>query len=300
VIQGNLVLAEDVSPCRGNPEPPIRGKVQGFSRASRKRMIRDCAKMGKAIPIFVTLTYPAEYPADPSQWKRDLDTWWKRVIRKNPEMSAFWRLEPQERFAPHYHLLIYQKSGKQPFLAKEWIAKSWAKITNGNPAACSRVESLRSHRGGMFYAAKYCAKLPDGEYPDEWGFAGKHWGKLNAKNLPWAKQFEMVLHSHMEQNATLFAMADAYKNAFITASAAKYVKTGMDGSEAYYVACGEWEQAKLENEHLGNTTTFFGTGEDFLSLLSGKLALMDEALAQVTGRSRVRTRLNVDKLLAVS
>jgi hypothetical protein len=294
------VLAEDVSPCRGNPEPPIRGKVQGFSRASRKRMIRDCAKMGKAIPIFVTLTYPAEYPADPAQWKTDLATWWKRVIRKNPEMSAFWRLEPQERFAPHYHLLIYQKSGKQPFLAKKWIAESWAKVTNGNPAACSRVESLRSHRGGMFYAAKYCAKLPEGEYPDEWGFAGKHWGKLNAKNLPWAKQFEMLLHSHMEQNATLFAMSDAYKNSYVTSSAAKYEKSGMDSCEAHYLASKDWDEAKKENEHLGNTATFFGTGEDFLSLLSNKLCIMDEALSKVTGKSRIRTRLDVDKLLAIS
>lgn len=298
MIQGNLVLAEDVSPCRGNPEPPIRGKVQGFSPASRKRMIRDCARMGQAIPIFVTLTYPEIWPSDPSVWKVHLDTFWKRVIRKNPQMGSFWRLEPQERFAPHYHLLIYQKNGRQPFLPKKWIADSWAEITNGNPSACSRVESLKSHRGGMFYAAKYCAKLPDGEYPEEWGFAGKHWGKLSKANLPWAKQYEMVLHSHMEQNAALFAMADAYKNAYITARTSKYIKDGLDHLTALHVAEIDWKQAKEENEHLGNTTTFFGTGEEFLARLSCKLSVMDDALSLATGKPLKRVRLEVDKFLA--
>jgi hypothetical protein len=299
VIQGNLVLANDLSPCCGNPEPVIRGKIQGFSRASRKRMIRDCARMGSAIPIFITLTYPAEYPVDPAQWKTDLFTFWKRVIRYNPTMGCFWRLEPQERFAPHYHLLAYQKSGKRPFLPKVWIAENWADVTNGNPAACSRVESLKSHRGGLFYAAKYCAKLPDGVYPESWNNAGKHWGKLSADNLPWAKQYEMILHSPMEQRATLFAMSDAYKQSYVNSMAVKYEKTGMDSSAAFYLASKDWEESKLENEHLGNTATFFGTGEEFLERLSNKMFEIDYELSKLTGKTPKFTRLDIDKRLAL-
>lgn len=297
-MQGNLVLAYDVSPCRGNPEPSPRGEIHGFSRASRKRMIRDCAKMGKAIPIFATLTYPDVWPADPAVWKSDLATWWKRVTRKKPSLGAFWRLEPQKRFAPHYHLLIYDKSGKRPFLPKKWIADSWAEITNGNPAACSRIESLKSHRGGMFYAAKYCAKLPEGEYPEGWDNAGKHWGKLSVNNLPWAPQYEMVLHSSLEQKATLFAMADAYKRSVTGSIAAGYEKDGLSPNEALYLAEKEWAAMKAENEHLGNTASFFGSGEDFLSLMSAKLADLDYEFSKLTGKFPARARRQFDKLLA--
>lgn len=296
-MQGNLVLTVDVSPCRGNPDPPKRGEIAGFSKASRKRMIRDCARLGRAVPIFVTLTYGSEWPPDASQWKRDLDTWWKRCLRLQGDLSAIWRLEPQERGAPHFHLLIYQSTGKAPFLPHQWVADSWASVTSGDPSACSRVEALRSHRGGMFYAAKYCAKLGDGQVLEGWENVGKHWGKLNAKRLPFPPQHEMVLHSSMEQAAAIFTMSDSYKASFIARMAAEYEKAGEEQG-AHFLAEKEWHRLRSENQFFGNTGTFFGTAEDFLCKLSSKMLEIEFHLAQGTGKPASAIRRDVDKLLA--
>lgn len=288
VIQGNLILAKDVSPKRGNPEPVQRGNVKGFSKASRKRMIQQCAKMGKAIPVFLTLTYGKDYPSDPAEWKSHLATWGKRLVRLDSELSAIWRLEPQKRGAPHFHLLIYRSDGKKPFVCKDWIAKSWSSVlgeysSSEHLKAGTRIESLRSSRGAAFYVAKYCAKLPeDDEFPPEWDRAGRLWGSFNKKKLPEAKQHEMILHSALEQKATLFTMKDAYKRAFLRSATVKYEKNGFeDASER---AENDWECAIRENEYLGNTTTFYGTAEDFLRDLSAKVGFMELILAAKQGR----------------
>jgi hypothetical protein len=246
----------------------------------------------------VTLTYPDLWSPDPVQWKSDLDAFLKRLLRLNPNFSAIWRLEPQERGAPHYHLLIYQKSGKRPFLPHEWVSKSWAKITNGNPESCSRVEALKSHRGGMFYAAKYCAKLGDGSLPDGWEHVGKHWGKFNADCLPFPPQYEMLMHSAMEQAAALFAMADAYKAAFINSVAKENEGPGIDASTAHHIAECEWKAMKEENEYLGNTTAFFGSAEQFFDRMSRKMMELEFRLSKLTGRRRDFAARMVDVALA--
>ena len=293
VIQGNLIKAVDVSSKRGNPEPVIRGEVKGFSKASRKRMIEQCAKMGKAVPIFVTLTYGKNFPDDPAIWKKHLHSWGKRLIRKDSNLCAIWRLEPQKRGAPHFHLLVYQTSRKKPFIPKEWIANSWAEVLDqysdeDHRKAGTRVESLRSSRGAAFYCAKYCAKLPeDGDFPESWERAGRLWGSFNKKALKEteAPQKEMVLHSSMEQAATLFAMKDAYKKSFVTRVAAEYVREDADSAPyAFEMAEQAWNEAVSDNEYLGNTSTFYGDATEFMKLLSAKIMSLEMLLAKKMDR----------------
>lgn len=290
VMQGNLVLAVDISSAGGNPDPPLRGDIKGFSKASRRRMIEQCAKMGKAIPIFVTLTYPGEYPDDPAEWKRHLATWGKRLVRYDKSLSAIWRLEPQKRGAPHYHLLIYSEDGKKPFVPKEWIAESWSKVlgdysSEDHLKAGTRVESLKSYRGAAFYTAKYCAKLPeDGDFPESWDRAGRLWGSFNKKCLPLAKQHEMFLHSELEQGAVLFAMKDAYRGSFVEKKVKEYTKEGMDIHEATVSAEEDWDLMVKENEHFGNTTKAFCNGEKFLEVISAKIGFMEMKIAERLNR----------------
>ena len=293
VTQGNLVLAIDVSPKRGNPNPVPRSECKGFSASARRSMIQQCAKMGKAIPVFITLTYGKSYPSDPAAWKNDLHKWGKRLIRYNPELSAIWRLEPQKRGAPHFHLLVYQSNKKKPFIPKEWVAASWAGCLGeysdeDHLKAGTRIESLRSSRGAAFYCAKYCAKLPDdGDFPPEWDRAGRLWGSFNKKKLKEAEapQHEMVLHSGLEQKATLFAMKDAYKKSFIAKRKVQYEKQGekcpLWASE---LAQNDWNEAVKDNEYLGNTTTFYGDATDFMKALSAKVCMLELALAKKLGR----------------
>lgn len=291
IMQGNLILGEGISPAKGNSDPSIRGEIKGFSKASRKRMIQQCAKMGKSIPVFLTLTYGGQWPDDPEVWKKHLASWGKRLVRKDPNLSAIWRLEPQKRGAPHYHLLIYQKDGKKPFVAKEWIAQSWHEVlgefsNSAHLKAGTRIESLRSSRGAAFYVAKYCAKLPEDEdFPAEWERAGRLWGSFNKKALPLAPQHEMVLHSSLEQKATLHVMKEAYKAAFIKSHAVKYVKNGGDPDLSYDAAEAAWDKALSENEYLGNTTTLFGDAERFLKHVADKIGFMECVLANKAGRA---------------
>ena len=66
----------------------IRDRVRGFSRASRRNLLRRLASINrrafrafKGRMIFVTLTYPHEYPDDPELCKRHLKALRKRLQR---------------------------------------------------------------------------------------------------------------------------------------------------------------------------------------------------------------------------
>ena len=84
-----------------------RGKIGGFSAKARGRMMELCAKIrDDAVALFVTLTYPSDWPGDPARWKRDLDAFGKWICRFAPGVGAIWKLEPQQRGAPHFHLLV--------------------------------------------------------------------------------------------------------------------------------------------------------------------------------------------------
>lgn len=132
--------------------------------------------------LFVTLTYPANWPGSWSTWKRHLDTWLKRTRRRLPAAAGAWKLEPQTRGAPHFHLLVVGAS----FMAKDWLSRSWYEVVgSGDPkhlAAGTNVQLAHSHRGVVAYAAKYTAKHQ--ELPDSWqGGVGRWWGIFNRAGL---------------------------------------------------------------------------------------------------------------------
>src|SRR5918993_919691 len=91
-----------------------RDKVRGFSRASRRNFLRRLASINrdtfrafKGRIIFVTLTYPHEYPEDPELCKNHLKALRKRLQREFGTFAAFWRLGIQKRGAWHFHLLLF-------------------------------------------------------------------------------------------------------------------------------------------------------------------------------------------------
>jgi hypothetical protein len=163
-----------------------RGLVREFSRRSRTRLQQTLcalpiAHVGRGM-LFVTLTYPAEYPGDWRQWKRQLDTWLKRARRRLPAFACVWKLEPQKRGAPHYHLVVVGAN----FIAKDWLSRSWYEVVDSRDpkhlAAGTQVAQVRSHRGVLSYAAKYVAKQQ--ELPDDWqDGVGRWWGVCNRTGL---------------------------------------------------------------------------------------------------------------------
>jgi hypothetical protein len=77
----------------------IRERVRGFSRASRSNLLRRLASINrpafrafKGRIIFVTLTYPGEWPEDTEVCKRHLKALRKRLQRESGTFAAFWRM----------------------------------------------------------------------------------------------------------------------------------------------------------------------------------------------------------------
>ena len=97
-------------------KPPPRGKIKGFTEASRRCLMDLMATIDASIiPFFVTLTYPDDFPTYSEEFKRDLDTLGQRLRRRWPECFILWKLEFKARksgvnagkVAPHYHLFLY-------------------------------------------------------------------------------------------------------------------------------------------------------------------------------------------------
>jgi len=193
---------------------PVRGDVTEFSRASRRRMLELCARLDEkraGFCAFLTLTYPKRFPG-PKTAKRHLKSFLERLRRRArySGASAVWRLEPQARGAPHFHLIAFNFA----YLPRQTARKWWAEIIHEyvdewEPRV--EVKKLRSWRGVMSYAAKYCAKplahaevmecqrraerdgnfinrayLHGQDVPDTWKTPGRWWGVYNKNSLPLA------------------------------------------------------------------------------------------------------------------
>jgi hypothetical protein len=129
--------------------------------------------------LFLTLTYPREYPADDVA-KRHLDTFAKRISRKWPNAAFVWRIEAQKRGAPHFHLLVYGVE----FVPKAWLSRVWYEIVGSKDdrhlRAGTQVAYCHTIRQVLHYASKYAAKEEQGVRPIE----GRQWGVKGRKNLP--------------------------------------------------------------------------------------------------------------------
>lgn len=170
-----------------------RGGIKGFSIQSRRRMLEQIAsiKRDAILPCFVTLTYPNEFPTV-ARSKRDLKIFHQRMVRKFPQIGLMWKLEPQKRGAPHFHMLVWNVERLDLFM---WVVNNWYEIAgNGDirhklfHMGCLKdsepcVSQVKSFKGVWFYAAKYIGKTFE---VAEWGktWTGRFWGTVNRQNIP--------------------------------------------------------------------------------------------------------------------
>lgn len=172
---------------------PFHGGVRGkatFSRKSRWRFMQKLAKTRQEeLPKFVTLTYPGEFSGDPTRWKRDLKVFAQRLIRKFPNASGTWKLEPQKRGAPHYHLFIWGVGWQD---LKEWISKAWFEVVGSGDErhlrAGTKVEMVNGWHEVKRYISKYLGKAIDtSDLGELWSSVGRFWGFFNSEFIPWGK-----------------------------------------------------------------------------------------------------------------
>ena len=177
-----------------------RGVVEEFSKASQLRLLRlvnsfDQGRVDVGHFRFVTLTYPREFPAARAS-KKDLDTMLKRFERAWGHRGMIWKLEPQRRGAPHYHLLVLMGSQDTGMAELTWWAGNWCEVigepphgdcwkvhmgaAGGNNKQC--VEVVRDWGGVAAYCGKYLAKpCWAGE---DWQAPGRWWGVRRRELLP--------------------------------------------------------------------------------------------------------------------
>jgi len=164
-----------------------RGKVRGFSAHSRHRMIELLCKLDELQDMwFWTLTYPGEYPDEYAVFKRDLDTFLKRLKRRWPRAGWLWRLEPQKRGAPHYHLLVWNiPNGKRRVI--QWLTLAWYQVAHRNDKhngkAGTQVKRPQNIRQAMYYISKYAAKVSDEDDEKAWGRRWGYGGRVNIRQI---------------------------------------------------------------------------------------------------------------------
>ena len=181
-INARPVDAEPLKRAKG-----LRGDIKGFSRKSQQRMRRAVAEADESqcgSPYFVTLTYPGMYPADRSEWMRHLDALDKRIRRAYPDfIFNLWKLEPQKRGAPHFHLLLCLKhdcTNETLQQLRKFIALAWYEVVGANQpvhlVAGTQVQNVKSWNGVKHYCSKYISKTFEGEAIPSWWKPGKFWG----------------------------------------------------------------------------------------------------------------------------
>jgi len=171
----------------------IRDRVRGFSRRSRRNLLRRLASINrrafrtfKRRMIFMTLTYPHEYPEDLEVCKRHLKALRKRLQREYGLFAAFWRMGIQQRGAWHFHLLLFVGPPLGPIgELRRFISSSWyevtGKVSEGHLQAGTRVEAVKKWKQATSYAERYMAK-PE-EFPEGLQ-TGRIWGIWNEELLP--------------------------------------------------------------------------------------------------------------------
>jgi hypothetical protein len=120
----------------------VRGEVAEFSAASRRRLFCYMS----AIPwgafgrsLFVTLTYPAEFPTDGRVVAKHLQRFDRELVRrfgvKNDDGSLAWappavwvREFHTQRPAAHYHMVVQLPSGVSERRFRAWAKEAWSGI----------------------------------------------------------------------------------------------------------------------------------------------------------------------------
>lgn len=237
-FQGGYVRASVKNPP--SAVPPVRarrGSVNGFSAASRLRLMSMLNRLewsGLRV-AFCSLTYGQLFP-NIETFKKHIDIFGKRMMRlaarRGWRLSFVWKMEYQDRGAPHLHLLVFGlPEGMTDFELRQLMRWTWALSIGGDYWDKSDSDYWRvpfvqadwvvSKKAAMGYVSKYLAKVEvgssaaaPGRFEEDAssdgakavvgdGFnnvsyltassTGRIWGVIGRVNLPFAELVRVVV-----------------------------------------------------------------------------------------------------------
>jgi hypothetical protein len=178
---------------------PKRERIKEFSNASRRRFCQKLAQVdftewrSRGVVVHAVLTYPEVYPS-PQQAKVHLKAYRERLRRRYGDRVAFsWKLEPQKRGAPHFHLLggILQSghSDTSPCRAaefqelREFMIRAWLEVVGSDDPDHAKhhwrdpkvVQWVQDRGHVVKYLGKYQGKPSKSE---DWEWPGRWWGLI--------------------------------------------------------------------------------------------------------------------------
>lgn len=157
-----------------------RGKIHGFSAASRRRMklIFGAFKDIESLLHEMTLTYPGEYPKDGNKVKRDLAVMKKRLKRQGIEIAG-WKLEYQKRGAAHFHSIV-SLDGELTHEIRLSISRMWFEVVGSHDEkhlkAGTQINKIANRQHLLCYLNKYIEKKEQSEVPEGFINPGRVWG----------------------------------------------------------------------------------------------------------------------------
>jgi hypothetical protein len=154
------------------------------------RLLKLCAAVPWAlfeVRLFVTLTYPDEFPTDGRVVKRHLKAFRKRFERRWGKQAAVWKLEFQHRGAAHFHLLLSVPSGVDVGEVRSWLSASWFEVVCSGDLrhleAGTQAQVADTDCGRYFaYGVKSSgSKEYQNRVPEGFENVGRFWGAWNIK-----------------------------------------------------------------------------------------------------------------------
>lgn len=161
-----------------------RGTINGLSDKSRARFVRLLARVNRPDnSLFLTLTYRS-FSEEWREWKHHLRAFRAVFYRRFPNACGFWRLQFQERGAPHFHLLLWTGEETEIEVLEERLGRAWGRITGDKSAAHLKygvdVEHVTDWRKSSWYVAAYAANAKQDRTDIQ---TGREWGVWSRERL---------------------------------------------------------------------------------------------------------------------
>lgn len=217
-LHGSTLFVANHLPARfGRPfSLRDRGRVEGFTDSSAKRMRRYLRSCVANYRTMITLTYPSVFSLDGAVCKEHLRRFLQELKREAERrgygagFSAFWFIEFQDRGAPHFHIFSTWAPHDSKLGRMSWLKRTWFRIVGSDDDrhlyAGTREEYLQNGRdGSIAYATKYAQKQEQKIVPEAFQNVGRFWGVMGLRTT-------MCAHVSFSDDARQNSLIDeAYK-----------------------------------------------------------------------------------------